>query len=111
MISDIEDIRSSLEILLSTSLGERVMQPTYGADLKRLLFEPLDTSLKAYVKDLLKTAILYHEPRIRLHDVALAAKSEEGLIEIELEYTIRATNSRYNYVYPFYLSEGKNINT
>ena len=109
MISDEDDIRSSLEILLSTEIGERVMQPTYGCNLKRLLFEPLDTSLKAYIKDLIKTAILYHEPRIRLEKVSLEAKSQEGVIEITLEYLIRTTNSRYNYVYPFYVSEGTNI--
>jgi phage baseplate assembly protein W len=109
MISDEEDIRSSLEILLSTSLAERIMQPTYGCNLKRMLFEPLDTSLKAYIKDLIRTAILYHEPRIRLDNISLQALNEEGKIEITLGYTIRSTNSRYNYVYPFYLKEGTNI--
>lgn len=109
MTSDEEDIRSSLEILLSTSLGERIMQPTYGCDLRRLLFEPLDTALKAYVKDLIKTAILYHEPRIRMEDVTLETIQNQGVIEINLDYIIRTTNSRYNYVYPFYLTEGTNI--
>ena len=106
MISDEADINSSLEILLSTSKGERIMQPTYGCDLKRLLFEPLDISLKAYIKDMIKTAILYFEPRIRLDDVSLESKPNAGMIEITLAYTIRATNSRYNLVYPFYLNEG-----
>jgi phage baseplate assembly protein W len=106
MIADEEDIRSSLEILLSTSVGERVMQPTYGCDLRRLLFEPLDTTLKAYVQDLIETAILYHEPRIRLHSVTLATTPEEGRLDITLDYTIMTTNSRYNYVYPFYKDEG-----
>jgi len=85
------------------------MQPTYGCDLKKLLFEPLDTSLKTYVKVLIKRAILYHEPRIKLDKVALEDKPHEGLIEITLEYTIRTTNSRYNFVYPFYKTEGTNI--
>ncbi len=110
LISDEEDINSSLEILLSTSIGERLMQPTYGCDLKNLLFETLDTSLKAYIKDLIKSAILYHEPRIRLDDIELKTIPTEGVIEISLEYTIRTTNSRYNYVYPFYINEGTNIN-
>lgn len=110
MISDEEDIRSSLEILLSTDIGERIMQPTYGCDLKRLLFEPLDTSLKAYIRDLIETAILYYEPRIQLDDISLETKPNQGLIEITLEYTVRTTNSRYNFVYPFYLKEGTNIN-
>jgi len=110
MISDEEDINSSLDILLSTSLGERVMQPTYGCDMKRLLFEPLDTSLKAYIKDLIKNAILYFESRIKLDNIVLVDKQDEGLLVITLEYTVRATNSRYNFVYPYYLGEGSNIN-
>ena len=78
MIADEEDVRSSLEILLCTSIGERIMQPAYGCDLKKLLFEPLDTGLKAYIEDLLTTAILYHEARIRLDEITLTAKPNGG---------------------------------
>ena len=110
MISDEEDIRSSLEILLSTRIGERIMQPTYGCELSKLLFEPIDTTLRAYIKDLIKDAVLYHEPRIILNNVTLdASYAVEGILQITLDYTIASTNSRYNYVYPFYLSEGTNI--
>ena len=109
MIADGEDVRSSLEILFSTAVGERIMQPTYGCDLKKLLFEPLDTALKAYIADLLKTAILYHEPRIQLDDVELVAVPEQGRIDIYLDYTVRATNSRYNFVFPYYKREGTDI--
>lgn len=109
MIASEEEVRSSLEILLCTSIGERIMQPTYGCDLKKLLFEPLDTALEAYVRDLIKTAILYHEPRIRLDDVSLKSLPNEGRIDIRLDYTIRTTNSRYNFVYPFYRQEGTEI--
>jgi uncharacterized protein len=110
MISNEEDILSSLEILLSTRIRERIMQPTYGCDLSKLLFEPIDTSLKAYIKDLIKDAVLYHEPRIILNDVILeTSKAVEGVVEITLEYTIAATNTRYNYVYPYYITEGTSI--
>ncbi len=109
MLTDEKDINSSLEILFSTSVGERIMLPKYGANLRDHLFDPVDNSMKAYIKDLIKTAILYFEPRIQLDDITLTAKNEEGLIEITLDYTIRTTNSRYNYVYPFYISEGTNI--
>lgn len=59
MISDVEDINSSLGILLATRQGERVMQPTYGCNLDELVFEPLTTTFKTYIKDLIATAILY----------------------------------------------------
>ncbi|WP_262248793.1 GPW/gp25 family protein [Parapedobacter soli] len=110
MISGIEDIRSSLEILLSTRPGERVMLPSYGCQLDELLFEPLTTTMKTYIKDLIQTAILYHEPRIDVNKIELVDTGElEGQILVTVDYTIRATNSRFNYVFPFYLQENTNV--
>lgn len=106
MISDVTDIQSSLQILLTTSLGERIMRPTYGCNLKDYLFEPLDTSLTTFIKDLIKTAILYFEPRILLEKVSLESIPLEGRVDIQLDYRVRNTNSRYNFVFPFYLNEG-----
>ncbi len=107
MLSDEEDIRSSLEILLGTSVGERIMRPTYGCNLKDYLFESLDAGLRAYLEDMIESAILYHEARISLDGVSLTAHPEEGRVDIRLDYTILTTNSRYNHVYPFYIREGE----
>ena len=110
MLSDSEDIRSSLEILLSTRPGERVMLANYGCHLDELLFEPLTTTMKTYMKDLIQTAILYYEPRIDVNKIGLVDTGEmEGRILITVDYTIRATNSRFNYVFPFYLQEGTEV--
>lgn len=110
MLQDEKDIKSSLEILLSTRLGERVMVPEYGCALDRLLFEPLTTSLATFIKDLIKTAILYYEPRIDVLTIDLSDTNElEGKIIIELDYLVRATNTRYNIVFPFYKNEANNI--
>lgn len=109
MTTDEDDIRSSLEILLSTEIGERVMQPRYGCNLHRLVFEPLDLTLQAYVKDLIRTAILYFEPRIVLDDVTFELHAGEGRIDIQVDYTIAKTNTRNNFVYPFYLGEGTQV--
>ena len=110
MTSDQEDIEKSLEILLSTRLGERIMRPGYGCDLSHMIFEPLSASVKAYIKNLVENAILMHEPRIVLKKVELESdKDQLGLVNILVEYVISATNSRKNYVYPFYLEEGSEI--
>lgn len=109
MSADEADIRDSLHILLSTDIGERVMQPRYGCDLRRLLFEPLDATLNAYVKDLISNAILYFESRIILERVTLTPEAMEGRVMIELQYKVAATNTRGNYVYPFYLGEGAEV--
>lgn len=108
--SSVVDINKSLEILLSTRLGERVMVPDYGCNLEELLFQPLDTTLKTFIKDHIETAILYHEPRIDVEKISLDNTNElEGEILIKIDYMVRITNSRANMVFPFYKLEGSEI--
>lgn len=110
MLSDEADIKSSLEILLSTRLGERIMVPEYGCNLDELLFKPLNLTLKTFVKELIKNAILYFEPRIDVEKIQLDNSSElDGKLLIHIDYKIRATNARNNLVFPFYKEEGTNI--
>lgn len=109
LVSDQEDIRQSLNILLSTSLGERVMQPRYGCNLNDYLFEPLNSSVTGYIKNLVENAILYYEPRILVEKIEVTPQDSFDLIEgrftISVEYTIPETNSRFNYVFDYYKNE------
>ncbi len=110
MLKDEEDIQSGLHILLTTRIGERVMRPAYGCNLDELVFESLTSTFKAYIRDLVMTAILFHEPRIKLNKVELDDSRElEGIILIEIDYTVRSTNTRFNYVFPYYKNEGTDI--
>jgi len=110
MSSDEKDIEESLQILLSTRLGERIMVPDYGCNLEDLLFSPLNLTVKTFVADLIKTAILYFEPRIDAEKIDISQGDElNGELLILVDYTIRATNSRKNLVFPFYKEEGTEI--
>ena len=110
MTSDEDDIRASLEILLGTAAGERFLNPEYGLDLHEMLFEPLGTTMKTFLEDRVRTSILVHEPRINLLSLKLDTTAQyEGKITLILDYQIRATNSRYNLVYPFYVSDGNEM--
>ncbi len=106
IVSGNEDIQQSLKILLSTRLGERVMREDYGCDLTDMLFEEVDQSLINALTTLVTDAILYYEPRIVMNRLDVSDSGiEEGLLLISIDYTVSATNSRYNMVYPFYLNE------
>lgn len=111
MLEEEADIASSLEVLLTTARGERVMLPQYGCNLDELVFESLDTRMKTLMADKVGSAILYHEPRIELERVRLDDSRElEGVVLIEIVYRVKSTNSRFNFVFPFYRREGTDIN-
>jgi len=107
MVSEVLDIEQSLGILLSTRPGERVMRPDYGCGLEDLLFEPVNTSLLTYIKELISKAILYYEPRIELRNIEIMEDENllEGRVMISLDVLVRSTNSRFNYVYDYYKRE------
>jgi phage baseplate assembly protein W len=112
MVSAEPDIRESLRILLSTVPGERLMHPTYGCGLKQMVFERIDGSTVTQIRDRIERAILFFEPRIDVNRVTVApADPLEGVLRIEIEYTVRATNSRNNIVFPFHVREGTGIDT
>lgn len=106
MISDEEDIEQSLRILLSTRLGERVMRPEFGTDIRNKVYHNMDLTMRTQLRAAIEKAILFFEPRIALTNVEFDVSEErDGVLHILLEYTVRLTNSRGNMVYPYYYEE------
>jgi len=109
MVAGEEDIRQSLRILLSTSLGERTMFAAYGCDLSRYLFGEIDQGMVNGLREMVSSAILRNEPRIKTDYVDVdQSESITGLLLITISYTVRSTNNRYNFVFPFYVNEASN---
>jgi len=109
LVNNEEDIKQSLDILLSTSLGERVMQPRYGCNLNDYVFEALSSSMIGFIKDRVEQAILFYEPRIVAEKIEVTDGGSFDLVEgrfiISVEYSIPGVNSRFNYVYDYYKNE------
>jgi len=82
------------------------MFSSYGCELSRYLFEEVDQTLINGLTGIVEDAILNNEPRITTNSVDVTQSStEDGLLLISIDYTIRTTNNRYNMVYPFYINE------
>ena len=110
MSSDEEDIAESIYILLTTIPGERIMMPEYGCDLHSQVFKNIDPNTLTTMEDLIATAILYFEPRVRLESIDFDTSEQmEGKLSISITYEIKGVNSRRNMVYPFYMIEGTDL--
>lgn len=110
MVAEVEDIKQSIFLLLSTTPGERIMKPRYGCDLQQLIFERMNRSTESRIVDMVTTALIRYEPRIIIDEVYVRMDDNyTGMININIVYTVRITNTRENIVYPFYFKEGTNI--
>lgn len=110
MTSKEEDIKQSLEIYFHTKLGERIMRQDYGCIIHEHMFDRLDSSIINVLRFELTQNIGNIEPRITVNQIdIIPIATEEGRIEIKIDYTVITTNIRDNIVFPFYLNEGTNI--
>jgi uncharacterized protein len=110
MLNDEEDIKNSLLVLFQTRVGERIMQPDYGAELDLFVFTPMNKSTITYMQALISDAILFFEPRIVTEQITIKPDTDrDGVLNICVQYRVSATNNRYNYVYPFFIKEGTNL--
>jgi phage baseplate assembly protein W len=99
----LQNIQESLRIITGTTLGERVMRPDFGCDLAAEVFGAMNSNRVTWIENLIRRAILLHEPRIDAERITVTADQPEGRLLIEVTYTVRGANSRFNFVFPFYL--------
>ena len=101
-----DDIEQAIDIILRTNPGERVMKPFFGAGLRRFVFAPNAAITHRQVEAEVRRALIDYEPRITVERVfAYAADTDPNLMQIEIDYVVRRSNSFINRVYPFYLNE------
>lgn len=100
----VEDIDSSIRMILTTAPGERLMRPEFGCRIWELLFEPINANTLGLMGEAVREALGRWEPRATVTDVDLDASSGDlGQVLIRIDYTVRTTNDRRNLVYPFYV--------
>ena len=101
-----DDIHQAIRIILGTARGERVMRPTFGCGIHEMVFATLSMATLGQVEATVKEALIRWEPRIEVDAVrASLDEAQEGRLLVGIEYRVRATNNRFNLVYPFYLKE------
>ena len=101
-----QDIDEAIRIILSTAKGERVMRPNFGCGIHNLVFAPINTATITQVQKEVFEALILFEPRIEVLEVNVSAEErEQGRLLISIDYRVRATNTQFNLVYPFYLTE------
>lgn len=105
MVDGFDDINQSLQILFTTELGERVMQPNYGTAMKSMIFESINEHFKSYMRMVLARSIKLYEARIRPLSIDFISDDVlEGRYLMKLEYIVLSTQQRHNFVFPFYLN-------
>ena len=100
-------VKESVYIILMTRMKERAMLPDFGCNLHEYIFEVPDSDFEVQIGSEIREALMRYEPRIINVDVEVDSNNiSKGMINLNINYTVRATNNPNNLVFPYYLMEG-----
>ncbi|MEG0779824.1 MAG: GPW/gp25 family protein [Oscillospiraceae bacterium] len=105
-VSSEEDIAEAVRIILLTGKGERMMEPTFGCDIRKYLFAHMDYTTQTQLEQEVRDSLIRWEPRITEVNVQAEYGAADQVL-LHIAYVVRATNNPYNLVYPYYLNEGQ----
>jgi len=102
-----ECIKESILIILRTAKGERLMRPDFGCSIHEYAYSTTDTLNLRMIENTVYEALVQWEPRIEVLGIKTSnGSTQDGKLLISIDYKVRASNTQFNLVYPFYLNEG-----
>ena len=94
-----QSIKESLQVLLTTIPGERLMELDYGCDLSVLAFRTLDTNLVTFMTNNIKQAIERWEKRINVQEILIDQVNDiDGVVKITIQYIVLKTTQSGSFV-------------
>jgi phage baseplate assembly protein W len=81
-------IINSVKNLVLTNFYERPFQPQLGSNVRRLLFENIDTIVAAQLERAVEETIINFEPRVQISKITAVPKPDENKYSMELEFFI-----------------------
>jgi phage baseplate assembly protein W len=88
-----DQIKSNLINLLLTSTGERVMNPEFGCDLKKFLFEGITESNINALKISIEDSISIYIPEIIVKKIAVDSNIDYNSIDLTVEYSLKISQT------------------
>ena len=88
---DASAIKQAIVNVLLTNKGERLMNPRYGSDIRRFLFEPLDYGTAFQIKGNIRDTLERFEPRLNVLDIKCKLNFTDNGFDVELQYSLRGT--------------------
>ena len=101
-----ESVRQAILVILGTAKGERVMRPDFGCGIHDLVFASASAATMGRISQEVHESLLRLEPRIDVTQVDVRPGDTNNVLLIDIDYEVRATNTAFNLVYPFYLQTG-----
>ena len=105
-VSSLESVREPIYLILMTQKSERFLRPEFGSELMAYTFMDVNLTNINIMCGNIRREIQRQEPRVSDVEVSADPDVKDGCLVIQVDYYVAGSNTRDNFVFPFYLNTG-----
>ena len=88
-VINIDAVKTSIDNIMRTSKGERVMLRDFGSDLKSMLFENISESLVDVISDEIRNAITTWDNRVIVNSINFETNADRNEVKVTVHFAVR----------------------
>ena len=92
-VFDLESVKNSIANAFLTSPGQKILNPEFGIDLRRHLFEQVSVFEETWIQQDIERNLPDQEPRIELENVEVVARPDENRFDVFLKINVPSLNA------------------
>jgi phage baseplate assembly protein W len=89
-----DQVKHNLINVLLTNKGERILNPEFGSDLRKYLFEFITDKNMDGIKNLITNSVDAYIPEIVLKQIEVTPEADFNIVSIKIEYQMRLSGDR-----------------
>ena len=97
---NIQSVYTSIDNILRTYKGERVMLPQFASDIHGMMFETLDQTTVSFLTKGIKDTIEAWDNRVRIEEVSIGRDPDRNTLSVALVFMIQGYNDTFQYETP-----------
>jgi hypothetical protein len=87
-------IRNSIVSLFTTIPGQKILNPYFGLNLAKYLFEPVNEDVASNIANDITRGISTYEPRVKIRNLVVGYSAEQQIYKIDLTVSIPQINNQ-----------------
>lgn len=85
---NVDAVKQSIRNIVLTDRGERLYNPTFGGNIRALLFENKTPQTFISIKEQIKDVLEAHEPRAEIIDIVVADTYDDHTVDVSIVFRV-----------------------
>lgn len=90
---DVEAVVNSVKNILTTTPGQKLLNPDLGLDFRKFLFENISEDIAFFIGEQILLGLAVQEPRINIEDIEVIGIPDENQYNISMNISIPSLNT------------------